>query len=410
MGSRLALVIVVDGMRAASWGAYGNTFSHTPQLDELASRGLLAEWFLTTASSPTEFVANAVAVSSGVKRWLITDVDDSGIKNQFDDVIQIESARTGIAPEIDETRSADFFSQAVEYFAKWRESAHEHQSNGVLCLHFSGLCGPWDAPTRLREELVDEEDPEPPTFVDPPAPPIVVDDPDELLKYRVAYSAQVAVLDSCLAGVTEAFEQVAVGSSWLAMIVGSSGYSLGEHGSVGSNSQSLYSEERHVPWLVLANDLEEPLPRVTGFAQVGDIAATLEEWLEIESTSKDLSENPSPSPSPQLNKTRASPPQLLSDGRGGGISVASFLKGAAGHLRDVIVLANESQEQMIRTGAWMMVEGAQVELYSKPDDRWEANDIASRCPEIVDSLKQLLASESLPSTSELPIELISVWR
>jgi hypothetical protein len=31
------------------------------------------------------------------------------------------------------------------------------------------------------------------------------------------------------------------------------------------------------------------------------------------------------------------------------------------------------------------------QLYVKPDDRWEANDVASRCPQIVERLSELLS-------------------
>ena len=53
----------------------------------------------------------------------------------------------------------------------------------------------------------------------------------------------------------------------------------------------------------------------------------------------------------------------------------------------------------IQTHAWKLIKktsadglsnGDQLELYAKPDDRWEVNDVSRRCPKIVEALETLL--------------------
>jgi hypothetical protein len=63
-------------------------------------------------------------------------------------------------------------------------------------------------------------------------------------------------------------------------------------------------------------------------------------------------------------------------------------------VRDRICLVHPAGQQAIRTPAWYLrtteslEEGEGWELYVKPDDRWEVNNVADRCPEVADALKQ----------------------
>jgi hypothetical protein len=398
MENRLALVIAVDGLRASALGTYGNTSFPTPQLDELASRSLVVEWLV--ADSPTlagfyggvwQSLFPKVRQQTEMRRWLITD--DPAVAQlsgeNFDEVVCLERNTKQAVQEIEETHAAQFFAQAIEQLALWQNAATKQQANGLLWIHFSGLCGPWDAPSSLRRELLDEDDPLPPEFVTPPHSLQGIDDPDELLGYRIAYAAQIAVLDSCLSGFVEAFEGLPTSARKLTMLLGSRGFSLGEHGCVGHECGTLYSEQLHLPWLVLTDETRDPLPRVIGFAQPVDVGATLCEWLFPTDPLTDLAE----------------------------ISLIGFLTGQAGKLRELMIADSPSGEQLVRTPAWMLKRGEIVELYAKPDDRWEANDIASLCPEIVQLLNDLLAeylqakkagnSTPQPSLSHV---LVSPWR
>jgi hypothetical protein len=44
--------------------------------------------------------------------------------------------------------------------------------------------------------------------------------------------------------------------------------------------------------------------------------------------------------------------------------------------------------QALRTPAWLLVrlQDGRHELFAKPDDRWEANEVANRCREAVEQL------------------------
>jgi hypothetical protein len=306
----------------------------------------------------------------------------------FDEVVSFEQGEELTAAEVEGTHAARFFAQAIEQLALWQKDAGEQKRSGLMWIHFSGLCGPWDAPLQLRTDLLDEEDPLSPDFVIPPVL-LETDDLDELLGYRVAYAAQIAVLDACLAGFVDAFHALPTDAQNLIVVMSSRGYSLGEHGAVGPSCAGLYNEQIHLPLLLMSKETHVPLPRVTGFAQPADLGATLREWFAA---------------SQSVNKSQ-------------GISLVPYLSGEPGRLRDVAIATGPQGEKSIRTPAWQLHQGDTVELYAKPDDQWEANDVASRCPDVVQSLSELLTQRlqaikegaPLPEAS-LSEELLSIWR
>jgi hypothetical protein len=384
--NRLAVIIAIDGLRASALGTYGNTAFSTPLFDELASRSTVIEWLFANGPSRGDFYQAALSAFSpyGVNCRLITDdslLASSTGGNFFEDVLTIEPGVARSAKDLTATHAATFFAQSIEHLPIWLKEVTEQRRNGLLWLHFSGLNGPWDAPFAMRQGLLDEDDPSAPEFITPPSNVCDVTDPDELLGYRVAYAAQVSVIETCLAGFVEAFEQFTFEGKKLTMICGTSGFALGEHGCVGHDCQSLYSEQIHLPCLLMTEENPGPLPRVTGFAQPVDIGTTLVHWL----TGIEAEEAP-------------------------GQSFVSFLDYPGGKLRDVVFAKNLAGESTIHTPAWLMKQGGAVELYAKPDDRWEANDVASRCPEIVEQLCQHLLAMQAGRTEPLSEELTSPWR
>jgi arylsulfatase A-like enzyme len=380
MENRLAIVIAVDGLRASALGTYGNTSFPTPNLDDLASRALVVEWLLAKSPALEDFYDDCQSAlpSDDVSKWLLTDVADLHGK-VFHETVYLEQAIAKRAKQVEDSHTARFFAECIEQLAVWNKDLTERPINGLLWIHFSGLCGPWDAPLKLREKFLDEDDPSAPNFTDPPAAIAVGDAPDELLGYRVAYAAQVALLDSCLAGFLEAVDLMSPNVAKLVILVGTRGFSLGEHGCVGYKCGTLFSEQLHLPLLIVNKESHQPMPRVAGFVQPVDIGHTLSDWLLGD----------------------------LANSKSASFSLVPHLSGESTSLRDLSLASNET-ERAIRTPAWMMKHGGSTELYSKPDDRWETNNVATRCPEIVELLRECLQS-SEDRLCCLPPELHAHW-
>jgi len=302
---------------------------------------------------------------AGVLQWLVTDdpyLTEQSTQFPFDEALLVETQADEPAVAIEETTTAQLFSHALEQLADWREdiaeNALEKKSGSLFWLHTRGLFGPWDAPPAMRAELLDEDDPPPAVYVSPPVELREVEDPDVLLAHRVAYAAQVGVVDACVGAFLDAIEQSFAGTETLVMVLGSRGFALGEHGSLGTDCEELFSERLHLPWLLHECGNRVPLLRNSGLVQPADVGSTVLDWLGVE----------------------------LTEPKGDGISLVPRLRGENSPERELAVATRGDCELVARTHDWMLRRLASTEtsqLYVKPDDRWEFNDVASRCREEV---------------------------
>jgi hypothetical protein len=120
-------------------------------------------------------------------------------------------------------------------------------------------------------------------------------------------------------------------------------------------------------------------------AQPVDVAATLLDWFER-----------SPLPREQ--------------GALSGLSLAEPQRGDS--VRQFVIALGENGERIIRTPAWMLRQAPTdrrfspasgtfgLELYVKPDDLWEANEVADRCPDVAARLLAALERAVLNETPE----------
>jgi arylsulfatase A-like enzyme len=375
--NRSAIVLVIDRLGAGFLGPYGNTWLDTPQFNRLASQSLLCEsvladspdldlsyraWWtgrhaLETALTPP-FLLPEAARQAGLSTVLVTD---EPLVAELPDAATF--AERIVLPAEPVTRAADEFNQTAigRLFLAAIERLRGLSEPALVWIHSRGMSGPWDAPAALRQQFAEEDDPVPPDFV---APPQLwhnsTGDPDRLLGYVHAYAGQVALVDACLGELLDALDDMPTEQTLLA-VTSPRGYPLGEHGGVGSGS-SLYGELLHVPLLLRLPGGVGALARTQQLVQPCDLAATLTEWLEL-----------SPVPAGGFAQS------LLAMARGKDLSP-----------RPLAVAIGPAQ-WVVRTPAWLLHsfvvdEEVSRKLYAKPDDRWEANDVASRCGDVVEKL------------------------
>ena len=216
----------------------------------------------------------------------------------------------------------------------------------------------------MREWYAAEDDPAPPTSQRPPhfyqSERI---DPDELLGWAQAYAAEVALWDQCLGGLLEIIDRHPIFQNAVLLVMGCRGYPLGEHHSVGHGlavdaDGDLYRELLQLPCLVRLPGGQHA-SRVQRLLQPDDLLKALTTWCARETQQKD----------PESDFFSSVPP------------------------RSTILSTHQNGNWSVRTPAWFL--RAQVgkkktkELYFKPDDLWEVNDLAERCAEVVGAIEQL---------------------
>lgn len=406
--ARSAIVLIVDRLGAGYLGPYGNTWLETPGFNQLASQSLLCEQML--ANSPALQAtyqsywrtgsAQAAAPSlpqlaraAGGRTVFVTDDEDvaqfAGAAD-FDELHLVRPeavASKRPAAEVEETAFIRLLEAATEQLEAWKQATQPQ----LLWIHARAMNGPWDAPLELRQQFADEDDPQPLADVAPPQEMLTKNhDPDYLLSVAHAYAGQVSVVDIGLQALLTAVEELPQRDSPLLAVTSPRGYPLGEHLRVGECDGALYGELLHVPAFIRFPQGEGALARTQELTQPAELFATIADgagWTTEEAICKS--------------------------------SLLRIVRGETAMRRDIVFAAAEktqtatASQRLVRTAAWQLrivneeSHGDRYELYAKPDDRWEFNDVASRAEDVV---QQLAALAEQPVTGELAEELTSPWR
>jgi arylsulfatase A-like enzyme len=382
------LVIAVDGLRAASLGAYGNTSFATPALDQFAVESYLFDNAFADAVGLSAIyrglwqsnVSRAKATDQsrtlprllnehGYTTTLIADeptLADLPATHDFTELVQLAERLPTRAEEISQTSLGRFFSAACE-------EIESSGTNRLIWLHCRGFYGPWDAPLTLQEPLLalEEGDPPPSDVLGPPD--LMLDsanDSDAAFRWSCAYAAQVMVLDECLAAVRESVATSSNGR-WLVILLGLRGFPLGEHGRVGGVDARLYVEQLHVPLLWRFPDGNNRLARYAQFTTHADLLPMLDAWLDGQACEPPPHETLIARNSDGAAAIRTHDWTLRVPGESNGDFVAHDTSDPAEH----------------------------YELFVRPDDLWEANDVAALCSDVVDDLRSRLADDDASAAS-----------
>ncbi|MFN9750601.1 MAG: hypothetical protein ACK57U_04370 [Planctomycetota bacterium] len=354
---RKAIALSIDGLGARSLGAYGNSWFKTAHFDRLAAAGLLIEQVLATRPDERGSLGGACdrVLEQPEFEWLLL-TDDRQVCDHLQD--QVANA-TLLQPQCSPTPVDDWTeSELARFFSAALEAAEELQPGQLLLLHTNALTRCWDAPLTLREALGDEEDPPPPESTAPPSLRLEADfDPDELLGWQQIYGAQIQVLDECLGILLDWLEDQPADERPLLLVTAPRGFPLGEHRLVGYPEPQLYDELLQVPGLILFPGAGLAAVRVAELMTPEELLGLAAAFVENRLSSFDrFVEQPLPA------SIR---------------SVVSRTQGLAA----------------IRTGDWKLIAASeQTELYAKPDDRWEQNDVHDRCRDTVEELLAELAA------------------
>jgi arylsulfatase A-like enzyme len=384
--SKHVVVIAVDGFRASALGAYGNSWVPTPALDHLAAESVVCDWWLAEsaelpvalralwhgrhplragdAASPS--LASLLA-DQGVATCLITDdpqaAEAEGAR-EFEKQIVLDSPKEKVAASALESGFGQIFSQAAVHL----EEADEDRPT-LTWVQSRGFYGAWDAPQQLRDAMGRLDETDPPTIVS--SPDFTVDDPDpavEIFPTQAAYAAQLMLLDQCLGAFLEYLNEMPGGEDRLIVLIGTRGFPLGEHGKVGGVDRRLFVEQLHVPCLFRdGSDRMPQLSRVSSLMGHTDLLPTLLDWATGESN---------------INKD--------CDGK----SVIALSEDPHAEWHDSVLASDPTGCRALRTSGWCLrsdsgpVEGDELagELYVRPDDLWEKNDVAALCREVVEEL------------------------
>jgi len=373
-----AICLAIDRWHIGHVGAYGNAWIETPSLDALACQSFTFDQALVGGPSIEGLYRSVwqgrhplvarrqkegeddwprrLAVA-GVATTLLTDepaLADDPSAHGFAELVELDMpGRKEPADEVGATHLARCFAQLID----WLASA---EGPFLLWAHLSSLGTCWDAPFAFRERYGEPGDPEPPRGALVPQFMLSEDyDPDALLGIVQSYAGQVSLLDTCVGALVEAIDDGPLAHDTLLAIFSARGFPLGEHRRVGACDEALHSELVHVPMMVRFSGGLGAACRSQALVTPADLRATLAEWWSLD----DL-------PGTTVGK-----------------SLMPIVRGEVEAVRDRLLVGSPGEETAIRTPAWYIRLLDEPQLYVKPDDRWEVNDVANRCPSVVEELQ-----------------------
>ncbi|QDU20625.1 sulfatase-like hydrolase/transferase [Urbifossiella limnaea] len=395
------IVFAARGLPAWWLGPYGNEWVVTPTLDRLAAEGVTFDRHLSDCPDPD---AAGRAWLSG--RQQVPPMDgNTGLTPEARPVLLETLAEAGVRTVLVRANYPDT-DGPPSYYAGWAEvfdarpDADDASPLDALLRELPGVLDrlpadgrwllwvdtdrcvpPWDVPQDVFDAYLDDgaeteapDDAEPVSpFADPPTGLFDRSDPSALDFLHRTFAAVVTKLDDELGRAFEAFRSRGLDRTAAWLITSDRGYPLGEHGQVGPHRPWLHQTVVQVPLLLRLPGAQEAGRRVGVLTQPADLTATL------------LS----------LFGARVEP--------GDGFDLLPLASGGEGRVRPEAVsgwVVNGVGEWALHTAdRTLLLPGPQphgeerpVQLYVKPEDRWEANDVRAAFLDQADEMEARLHS------------------
>ncbi len=194
----------------------------------------------------------------------------------------------------------------------------------------------------------------------------------ELLRLRRTYAGCVSLLDAQIGRLMDSLRALGRLEDTLVIFTADQGEPLGEHGLVRRFRPWLYSELVHTPLIIRLPGAEAGGSRHQAIVQTVDLLPTILDALNC--------------PLPEEPVIH-------------GHSLIPLVTGEITKIRDFACLGMDQEEFAIRTHRWHLVLPLEadpddpargVELYHKPEDRWDQNNVVEEYPDLADHLEVTL--------------------
>lgn len=342
------LVLEIPALRLDYLGCYGNEWVATPNLDRLASEGIVLD---------RHFADDLQSAGGTRPRQAFPARPTSQPSNLFD---LLDHAGVFAAPH--DLGALEILTASTrDVLERWR-----CREASLLWLSTPALAPPWRLSNDMLAAYCDDDEVEPlPEPAIASAGPLTED--DELLRVQDTYAAVVTFVDAQVGTLLDWLDEEGLRERTLVCVTSSVGLSLGEHGPVGAEDTPLHEEVIHLPLVLRLPAGEGAGLRVAALTQPADLLPTIFEALGVSSPACD------------------------------GRSLWPFLREQPVEPRPYVCSARGT-EWLLRTRSWTFLlslgQGADQEskrrLYLKPEDRWEVNDVRQPQLELADAAEKTL--------------------
>jgi len=387
------LVLSAPGFHLGYIGCYGNEWIATPTLDRLAAEGIVFDQHI--ADHPDALGGRRALQSASYSmpwpewrkgpiehqahRRLLADLRENGVHT-----VLIASKSAGSA-----TGMKAEWGQVEEPSGDSAEAASLEQSldrtldvldeiaadQWLAVVELDALLPPWHMPDEFREaycedESDDEMEQEP--TVDLEATDSLEAKEPTLSEVQREFAGAVTYFDAVLERFLGDLQERAWAKDVLLVVTSDRGQTISEERQGSASQTRLHEELIHIPLILRFADSQAAGRRISALTQSVDLVPTLFELFGL--------------PVPQ----------------GHGQSLVPLIRGTAAQVRDYAVAGIGTEERLestLRSLEWSFLLPLQQhstgtkldpELYVKPDDRWEVNNVWQHHVELTERLEKTL--------------------
>jgi arylsulfatase A-like enzyme len=367
------LVLSIPGLRPHYLGCYGNEWVATPALDQFTTQGVVfdrhyADCPGTAAELRPEWTGRAV---HHVLRP-VTAAASASLAQVREVLAAHEVAHAfpeGFRRPCEEKDPLG--EELLSQLLTWVKN-RARGDRWCAWAELRALNPPWQLPAEQLTVYFDEEEEGVPWAGDTDGPRVL--DNEEYVCLQQTYAAVVTHLDGVLESFLDALQQLPAFEETLLVLTADQGVALGEHGVVGPSRPWLHDELVHLPLIVRLPRAAQAGRRVAALTQSVDLYATVLHALGL----------------------------TIPDGESSSLLPLALGQKQSG--REFVVTSarvGEAVEWALRTRDWAYLLPAQAaandpprtpQLYAKPEDAWEVNNVRERHQELAEQLEQQLRS------------------
>lgn len=374
------LIVMLNRCRLDYLGCYGNDWIATPTLDRLASESVVFDQHYASISPSMPSLPHDFSSGKDLLTAYVGDERCQGPVSRLP--IPWESTQIIRRARLPSLEQESLLGGTIQTTIEWLQRSAQATS-WMAWVDVGALIPPWDAAERDDEAILEEPEQPIEAWLNPPRGQ--VDGELALSRLEHTYAGVIGGVDQWLSMLLDFLREAGLLDEMTLIVTSDVGMALGDHGYFDPEITDIHEEHVHLPLVIRLPKGERGGRRVQQFTQPPDLIHAIAAFFGGKSK----------------NESR----------------LLSLAHGMASQPRDFITIGAGAPQQdwAIRTNQWYFVlrnagKLPRTQLFVKPEDRYEVNNVASQHVAVAEhlelALRRVLAGDGIEA--ELRADVLNV--